>query len=67
MINIKKQKIRSQGGEGMKKIEQIAAKTAWKLADASINIWGGACTFILYQPKVTEQLKKRLKETKQKH
>lgn len=51
----------------MKKIEQIAAKTAWKLADASINIWGGACTFILYQPKVTEQLKKRLKETKQKH
>lgn len=65
MINIKKQKIRSQGGEGMKKIEQIAAKAAWKLADVSVN--KGGCIFILYQPKVTEQLKKRLKETKQKH
>ena len=51
----------------MKKIEQIAAKTAWKLADASVNLWGGTCTLFLYQPKVTEQLKKRLKETKQKH
>lgn len=49
----------------MKKIEEIAAKTAWKLADASVNKVG--CIFILYQPKVTEQLKKRLKETKQKH
>ena len=52
------------GGEGMNKLEKFAAETARKYADASVNMWG--CDFILYQPKVTEQLKNRLKETRQK-
>lgn len=48
----------------MKKLEHILAKAARDYADKSIN--GVPCTYFFYQPKVTEQLKKRLIETRKK-
>lgn len=48
----------------MKKIEKAITKVARDLADKSVNQW--TCTFWWYQPKVTEQLKERLKETRKK-
>lgn len=53
-----------QGGDKMKKLEQAVAKVARDYADKSVNDW--PCTYFFYQPKVTEQLKKRLKETRKK-
>lgn len=46
----------------MKRLEQVVAKTAKNFTDRSVNQW--TCGLIFYQPKVTEQLKKRLKEIK---
>lgn len=48
----------------MKRLEQAVAKTARDYADKSINGW--SCALFMYQPKVTEQLKKRLIETRKK-
>lgn len=48
----------------MKRLEQAVAKAARDYADKSINGW--TCVFFVYQPKVTEQLKKRLIETRKK-
>lgn len=48
----------------MKELKHILAKAARDYADKSIN--GLPCSIFMYQPKVTEQLKKRLKETRKK-
>lgn len=48
----------------LKKLEQVVAKAARDCADKSVNQW--ACSLIFYQPKVTEELKTRLKETRKK-
>lgn len=48
----------------MKRLEQIVAKAAWDYADKSII--GRPCGWLFYQPKVTEELKQRLKETRKK-
>lgn len=44
----------------MKKLEQLVAESARKYAAANVNRW--ACHVIFYQPKGTEQIKKKLKE-----
>lgn len=49
----------------MKRLEQAVAKAARDYADKSVNSW--SCLIFMYQPKVTEQLKKRLKETRKKN
>lgn len=49
----------------MKKIEQAVAKAARDYAIKSM--FGLPCTFFFYQPKVSEQLKVRLKETRRKN
>ena len=49
----------------MKRLEQAVAKAARDYADRNVNHW--VCGLIFYQPKVTEQLKKRLKETRKKN
>lgn len=46
----------------MKKLDKAVAKAVWKFTDASVN--KSICTFFFYQPKITEQLKKRLEETR---
>lgn len=43
----------------MNKLEQLVAESARKYAAASVNRW---CHHLLYQPKVTEQLKRKLRE-----
>ncbi len=48
----------------MKKLEQLVAKVARDYADKSVNGW--TCNLFYFQPKVTEQLKERLKETRKK-
>lgn len=48
----------------MKKLEHFVAKAARDYADKSLNCW--LCNFIFYQPKVTEEMKQRLKEMKKK-
>ena len=48
----------------MNKLEKFLAESARKYADASVNRW--PCHAIFYQPKVSEQLKKRLEETRRK-
>lgn len=49
----------------MIKMEKAIAKVARHCADTSVNKW--TCTFWWYQPKVTDQLKTRLKETRKKN
>jgi len=44
----------------MNKLEQLVAESVRKYTDANVNKW--ACHGILYQPKVTEQLKRKLRE-----
>ena len=48
----------------MSKLEKFLVISARRCADASVNQW--SCLFALYQPKVSEELKKRLKETRKK-
>lgn len=48
----------------MKKLEHFVAKAARDYADKSLNGW--LCNYIFYQPKVTEEMKKRLKKTRKK-
>lgn len=48
----------------MKRLEQAVAKAARDYADKSVNGW--SCLIFVYQPKVTEQLKKRLIKTRKK-
>ena len=48
----------------MKRLEQVVAKATRDYADKSVNGW--LCNYFFYQPKVTEQLKKRLTETRKK-
>lgn len=65
MINKQRTKEKCiQGGEEMKKLEHFVAKAARDYADKSLNCW--LCNFIFYQPKVTEEMKQRLKEMKKK-
>nr|WP_297936069.1 hypothetical protein [uncultured Lachnoclostridium sp.] len=48
----------------MKKLEHIVSKAARDYADKSLNFW--LCNYIFFQPKVTEEMKQRLKETRKK-
>lgn len=48
----------------MNRLEKAVAKLARDYADKSVNGW--PCFAFFYQPKVTEQLKTRLKETRKK-
>lgn len=46
----------------MKRLEQVAAKVARKITEQNVD--QSACFFIFYQPKITQNLKKRLRETR---
>lgn len=48
----------------MNRLEQAVAKVARDYADKSVNTW--PCGWLFYQPKVTEEFKQRLKETRKK-
>ena len=48
----------------MSKLEKFLVISARRCADASVNKF--PCLFVLYQPKVSEELKNRLKETRKK-
>lgn len=48
----------------MNKLEKFLAESTRKYVDASVNKF--PCLFVLYQPKVSEELKNRLKETRKK-
>lgn len=47
----------------MKRLEQVAAETAKKITELNVN--QSASFFFFCQPKITKQLKKRLKKTKE--
>lgn len=46
----------------MKKLEKVAANAARRVTE--ISVCKRTCIFFFHQPKVTEQLKKKLREKK---
>lgn len=49
----------------MKRLEKVVAQMARDYADYSIN--QRPCGWIFYQPKIAEEMKQRLKETRKKN
>lgn len=46
----------------MNKLEKVVAKTARTLTER--NVKSIACTWIMHQPQISENIRKRLEETK---
>ncbi|HAU85617.1 MAG TPA: hypothetical protein DCW90_08970 [Lachnospiraceae bacterium] len=46
----------------MKRLEQVAVKVARKITEQNVD--QSVCFFFFYQPKINQNLKKRLRETR---